>query len=276
MTLSVNTNNAALIALENLNSTQNNLTETQNEISTGLKVGSAKDNAAVWAIAQGQRADISALDSVTQSLNRATSIADVASTAGQSVSDLITQLKAKVIAAEDPSLNTSSRQALNDDFKSILNQINDVVNNASFDGANILNNSLTSNINFLSNADGSASVTLGVQDLTIGGPNIIFPSTSSIGTATSAQALLTQVNQSLNNVDSALGQLGSQQSAITAQITFVGKLQDTLTTGVGNLVDANLASESAKLQALQVQQQLGAQALSIANQAPQVILSLFK
>jgi len=276
MTLSVNTNNAALIALQNLNSTESNLNQTQNEISTGLKVGSAKDNAAIWAIAQGQRADINALDSVTQSLNRATSIADVASTAGQSVSDLLTQVKAKVIAAEDPSLNTSSRTALNNDFKSLLTQISDVVNNASFNGANILNKSLANSINFLANADGSSTITLGVQDLTIGGANITFTSGSSIATATDAQSLLTLVNASLNNVDSALGQLGSQQNAISAQVTFVGKLQDTLTTGVGNLVDANLASESAKLQALQVQQQLGAQALSIANQAPQVILSLFK
>lgn len=276
MTLSVNTNNAALIALQNLNTTESSLTQTQGEISTGLKVGSAKDNAAVWAIAQGQRADINALDSVTQSLNRATSIADVASTAGQSVSDLLTQVKAKVIAAEDPSLNTSSRTALNNDFQSLLRQITDVVNNASFDGANILNKSLSSNIQFLSNASGSSTITLGVQDLTVGGANITLTAGSSISTATGAASLLTLVNASLNNVDAALGQLGSQQNAISSQVTFVSKLQDTLTTGVGNLVDANLASESAKLQALQVQQQLGAQALSIANQAPQVILSLFK
>ena len=276
MTLSVNTNSAALIALENLNNTQNQLTTTQNDVSTGLKVNSAKDNAAVWAIAQGQRADINALDSVTQSLNRATSIADVASTAGQSISDLLTQVKAKVVSAEDTSLNTSSRQALNNDFRSLLNQISDVINNASFDGANILNGSISNNIQFLSNSDGSSSITLSTVNLSIGGTVITIPSTASIGTATAASSLLTLVNASLNNVDSSLGQLGSQQSTISSQVTFVGKLQDTLTTGVGNLVDANMAAESAKLQALQVQQQLGVQALSIANQAPQTILSLFK
>lgn len=276
MTLSVNTNSAALIALQNLNNTQSQLTETQSQISTGLKVSSAQDNAAVWAIAQGQRADIGALDSVTQSLNRATSIADVASTAGQSISDLLTKLKSTVVSAEDTSLNTSSRQALNDNFQSLLSQISDVVNNASFDGANILNGSISSNLSFLSNADGSSSMTLSVLNLSVGGTIITVPTTASIGTAAAASSLLTLVNASLNNVDLSLGQLGSQQSAITQQVTFVGKLQDTLTTGVGNLVDANLAAESAKLQALQVQQQLGAQALSIANQAPQVILSLFK
>ncbi len=276
MSLSVNTNQAALIALQNLNATESTLQTTQNDISTGLAVNSAKDNAAVWSIAQGQRADISALDAVTSSLNRATSISDVASTAGASVSDLLTQLKAKVVAAIDTSLNTSSRDALNSDFKSLLNQISSVVNNASFDGANILNGSLTNGLQFLANADGTSTLTLSSENLTLGGSIVTIPSTASITTATLAQGLLTFINASLTNVDSALGGLGSQSNEIAAHTTFIGKLQDVLQTGVGNLVDANMATESAKLQALQVQQQLGVQALSIANQAPDAILSLFK
>ena len=276
MSLTINNNQAALIALQNLNATESSLQTTQNDISTGLSVNNAKDNAAIWSIAQGQRADIGALDAVTQSLNRATSIADVASTAGQSVSDLLTQLKAKVVAAVDTSLNTSSRTALNNDFKSLLNQITDVVNNASFDGANILNGSLANGLQFLANADGTSTLTLSTENLTIGGANITFATTSSIGTSTQASLLLTQINQSLTNVDSALGSLGSQSNEIASHTTFIGKLQDVLQTCVGNLVDANMATESAKLQALQVQQQLGVQALSIANQAPNAILSLFK
>lgn len=276
MSLSVNTNQAALIALQNLNATESNLQTTQNDVSTGLAVNSAKDNAAVWAIAQGQRADISALDAVTMSLNRATSISDVASTAGQSISDLLTQVKAKVVAAMDNSLTTASRGALNSDFKSLLNQIGDVINNANFDGANILNGSLPNGLQFLANSDGSSTITLSGQNLSLGGSIITFPATSSISTSTLAAGLLTFVNQALTNVDSALGNLGSQSNEISAHTTFISKLQDTLQTGVGNLVDANMAAESAKLQALQVQQQLGVQALSIANQAPQAILGLFK
>src|ERR1700761_186152 len=160
MSLSINNNAAALIALQNLNATESSLQTTQNDVSTGLSVNNAKDNAAVWSIAQGQRADISALDAVTSSLNRATSIADVASTAGASVSDLLTQLKAKVVAAIDTSLNSSSRGALNSDFQSLLNQITSVVNNASFDGANILNGSLSNGLQFLANADGTSTLTL--------------------------------------------------------------------------------------------------------------------
>jgi flagellin len=276
MVLSVNTNAAALIALQNLNATESQLESTQNEVSTGLAVGSAKDNASVWAIAQGQRADIGALDAVTMSLNRATSIADVASTAGQSVSDLLTQLKSKVVGAMDSSLTTASRTALNNDYTSILNQIKDVINNANFDGANILNGSLTNGLQFLANSDGSSTLTLSGQNLSLGGSIITLSATSSITTATLAAALLTQVNLSLSNVDAALGNLGSQSTEISNHTTFIGKLQDVLETGVGNLVNANMATESAKLQALQVQQQLGIQALSIANQAPQAILALFK
>jgi len=276
MSLSINSNQNALIALQNLNATESQLSTTQNDISTGLAVNDAQDNASVWSIAQGQRADISALDAVTQSLNRATSIADVASTAGQSVSDLLTQLKAKVVSALDTSLNSTSRTALNADFQSLLSQISDVVNNASFDGANILNGSLSNGLQFLANADGTSTLTLSNENLSFGGSLITFASTASISTATLAQALLTQVNVSLSNVDQALGDLGSQSNEIAAHTTFIGKLQDVLQTGVGNLVDANMATESAKLQALQVQQQLGVQALSIANQAPDAILSLFK
>ena len=276
MTLSVNTNHAALIALENLNNTQSQLTSTQNMISTGLAVNTAKDNASVWAIAQGQRADISALDSVKMSLDRATSIADVASTAGQSISDLLTQVKQKVVAAMDPSINTTSRLALNSDYTSLLNQIKDVINNATFDGANLLNGSLSQDIQFLANSDGSTFITLSQKNMSLGGSIITMAATSSITTVTMATALLTQVNSSLANVDSALGQLGSQSSEISQHNVFVGKISDVLQTGVGNLVNADMAKESARLQALQVQQQLGTQALSIANQSPQVILSLFK
>jgi flagellin len=160
-----------------------------------MAVSSAKDNASVWAIAQGQRADIGALDSVKLSLDRATSISDVASAAGQSISNLLTQVKAKVVAAMDTSLNTSSRVVLNADYTSLLNQISDVVNNANFDGANILNGSQANNLQFLANSDGSSFVTLSVKNMSLGGAIITLSATQTISTATNAAAMLTQVNQ---------------------------------------------------------------------------------
>lgn len=276
MSLSVNTNQAALTALQNLNKTNESLTGVQARISTGLSIADAKDNASVWAIAQGQRADIGALGAVKMSLDRASSIADVAMSAGASVSDLLVQLKEKVVAAQDPSLQASSRTALDSDFKSILQQVTQVIQNATFDGANMLDGSAGPNIQFLANANANATITLSTQDMSVGGTLISIAPTASLGTATLAMGVLTQLNSSIDAVNQALGSMGSQSKQITAHNDFVSKLTDVLTTGVGNLVDADLAKESAKLQALQVQQQLGTQALSIANQAPQVILQLFK
>jgi flagellin len=276
MAISVQTNASALVALQNLNHTNDQLSETQNRISTGLMISTAKDNASVWAIAQGQRADVSSLSAVRSSLNRASSISDVAMTAGASISDLLNEIKAKVVAAQDPSLDTASRGAINTDFRALLRQITDAVNNAEFDGANLLDNSLPSGIRFLANANATSFITLAAKDMSLGGSIITIPSTASLTTLTAAAAVLTQIANSIVNVNSALGDMGAQSKQIAAHNTFVSKLTDVLQTGISNLVDADMAKEAARLQALQVQQQLGAQALSIANAAPQIILSLFK
>lgn len=276
MTIGVHTNQAALIALQNLNKTNDAMEGVQGRISTGLKVQGAKDNASVWGIAQAQRADIGALSAVKMSLDRATSVSDVALTAGETVSDLLNVLKEKVVAAMDPSIDTASRTALDSDFKATLKQITQALQNANFDGANLLNGSLTNNIRFLANADANAYITLSVKNLSLGGSILTVAAGASITTATLATGILTQLNASIANVNQALGDIGAQAKQIEAHNTFISKLTDVLNSGIGNLVDADLAKESARLQALQVQQQLGAQALSIANQAPQIVLSLFQ
>lgn len=276
MAISVHTNTSALTALQNLNKTNDQLGMVQNRINTGLAVNNAKDNAAVWSIAQNQRADIGALSAVKMSLDRAESIAEVAMTAGESVSDLLIQLKEKVTTAMDPSLSTESRNAVNADYKSILRQITQVIQNSTFDGANILDNSITGGIRFLANADANAFITLSAKNMMLGGGIVTLAANSSIGTVTLATSAMAALSTSITNVNQSLGDLGSQAKQLENHNKFVAKLTDVLTAGVGNLVDADLAKESARLQALQVQQQLGAQALSIANQAPQVILSLFR
>ena len=276
MTISVQTNASAIIALQNLNKTATELQGAQNIVSTGLLINTAKDNASVWSIAQGQRANVGALTAVQASLNRASSIADVAQTAGASISDLLNQVKQKVVAAQDPSLDTASRAAYNTDFQSLLRQISEVVNNASFDGANILNGSLAGNISFLANADATSFITLSSQNMSLGSSIITIGATSSILTLTASATALAEVNASIINVNSALGDMGAQATEIQNHTTFVAKLSDVLNQGIGNLVDADMAKESAQLQALQAQQQLGVEALSIANSAPQIVLSLFK
>jgi len=275
MTIGVHTNKSALTALQNLNKTNDDLADVQNRVNTGLMIANAKDNAAVWAIAQGQRADIGALGAVKMSLQRAQSISEVSATAGESISDLLVELKQKVVAGMDTSLDTASRTALDSDFKSILRQITQITNNAEFDGANLLNGSIAANIQFLANADATNKITLSTQNMSLGGANITVAAAASITTVTLATGILAQLNTSISNVNQALGNLGSQAKQIDGHLNFISKLTDVLEAGVGNLVDAELAKESARLQALQVQQQLGAQALSIANQAPQIILSLF-
>jgi len=276
MSNSVHTNSAAAIALQNLTTTNSRLNDVQGRISTGLKVQGAKDNAAIWAIAQGQRADVGALAAVKQSLDRATSIVDVALAAGESISDLLNQLKEKVVAAKDGSLKTESRQLLDGDFKALLKAIQSAFQNASFDGGNLLDGSLPTGLRFLANADATSFVTLSGKNLSLSGSIISLGLADSLLTLTGAATALTKLDNSITAVNASLGALGAEAKQISAHNTFVTKLTDTLESGIGNLVDADLAKESARLQSLQVQQQLGAQSLSIANQSPQIILSLFQ
>ncbi len=276
MSVSVHTNSSAMVALQNLNSTNKQMDDVQNKISTGLAVSSAKDNASVYSIAQGQRSDLSSLNAVKDSLNRASSIADVSMAAGQSVSDLLNELRAKVVGAMDQSIDTTSRNALNDDYKAILGQISHVIENASFNGTNILDGKLTSNISFIANADANSNITLSVRTMALGGSIITLGPNSGIATASSATNILAALDTSISNLNANLGALGSQAKQIEGHLSFVAKLSDSINAGIGNLVDADMAKESSRLQALQVQQQLGTQALSIANQSPQQILSLFK
>ena len=273
---SVNTNVGAMVALQNLAATQNDLSSTQARINTGLKIASAKDNGAIWAIAQNQRSTSQSLNAVKDSLQRASSTVDVALSAGESVSDLLLQMKEKALAASDVTLDTNSRTALNDDFKSLRDQIAKVVANADFNGANMVKSS-GSQIQALANADGSSVISVAAQDLSLGGSAMgSLAATSSIGTQTLASGMIATVDSAITAVSSSLAKLGTGSKALQSHLTFVGKLQDTLDAGIGNLVDADLAKESAKLQALQTKQQLGIQALAIANQSSSVLLSLFR
>ncbi|MEQ7156540.1 flagellin [Brevundimonas aurifodinae] len=275
MANSVNTNLGALIALQNLNATNVELAATQTRINTGKKVATAKDNGAIWAIAQGQRADIGALGAVKSSLDRGISAVDVSLAAGESVSDLLLQLKEKALAATDRSLQTAARAALNEDFKAIRDQITTVTNNAEFNGVNLLETGATG-FAALANAAGTASITVQAEVLALGSANVTVTATTTIGTSTLATTALGLVNASIDLVSGALARLGTKAKALETHRTFVGKLTDALESGVGNLVDADLAKESAKLQSLQTKQQLGVQALGIANQSPQILLSLFR
>jgi len=275
MSFSVNTNAGALVALQNLSVTQSQLQTTQNRINTGLKVASAKDNAAIFGIAQNQRATSNALNSVISSLQRGQSTVDVALSAGSSVSDLLNQMKEKALAAVDVTLDTTSRAALNNEFISLRNQITTVTSNAVFNGANLIDGGATQ-IQAIANESGSQVISVAHQSLALAGANVTVTAAASIGTTAAASIQIAALNASIANVSSALGKLGTGSKALASHQTFITNLQNSIDVGIGNLVDADLAKESANLQALQTKQQLGIQALSIANQSSSILLGLFK
>ena len=275
MSFSVNTNAGAAVALQYLTATQGQLDKTQSAINSGLKVANARDDGAVFAIAQNQRSQVAGYTAVINSINNATSAVDVALSAGQSISDLLIQMKTKALAAADSSLDTASRQALNANFTALRDQITTIVTNATFNGFNLVNGS-TSKITALASADGARRITTDAQNMKLSSTIMTVRSTNTISTQAKASTLIATIQTSLTNVNSALAKLSAGAAKFSIQAGFAQKLSDTLTQGIGNLVDANMASESARLQALQVRQQLGVQALSIANQAPQTILSLFR
>jgi flagellin len=275
MANSVNTNVGAMVALQNLNMTSRELDTTQTRINTGKRISNAKDNGAIWAIAQNQRATSRALDAVRESLQRGQSTVDVAISAGETVSDLLLQMKEKALAAADASLDATSRTALNADFQALRDQLARAVSNADFNGINMVKAGGTT-IAALANSDATSRITVAAQSLALGGANVTIAATGSIGTQTLAAAMISTVNTSITNVSTALSRLGTGSKALGSHMEFVNKLQDSIDAGVGNLVDADLAKESAKLQALQTKQQLGVQALSIANQSTSILLGLFR
>ena len=271
----INTNAGAMVALQNLNRTNSELEQVQSRINTGLAVSSAKDNGGIFAIAQSMRADVAGYKAVRNSIDLAVSTTDVALAAGEAISDLLVEMKEKALAAADTSLDSASRTALNADFSALRDQIKTIISNAEFNGTNLIDGS-TTGISALANADGSNTISVADEDLALSGSIITIATNASFSTATQADNIVSQIGTSLDNLNASLARLGTASKSLEVHKTFVGKLSDALEKGIGNLVDADLAKESARLQSLQVKQQLGIQALSIANSAPSSILGYFR
>jgi len=284
MAFSVNTNVGAMAALQSLTATQKDLSTTQNRINTGLSVSSTKDDSASYTIAQGLRGDLGGLKAVSSSLSRAKSVTDVAVAGAEQISDIVNQMQAKARQSADKGIDTATRDALNKDFTALRDQITTIVNASDFNGTNLLKASggQVTALQSLQDSDTSTtawnpdSLTVANQGLDLGGSTITVASTGKIDTQAAAQAMVDTLKTTSDNLKTTLSTLGAASRKIDAQQTFTSKLSDVIDGGIGNLVDADLAKESARLQALQVKQQLGVQALSIANQAPQTITSLFR
>ncbi|MEG2313492.1 flagellin [Brevundimonas sp.] len=286
MANSINTNRGALVALQTLNSTNRALETTQNRVNTGLKVSSAKDNGAIFAIATSQRAEMGAQDAVKQSLQRGQSIVDVALAAGETVVDALTELKSLAVAIQDATADSDTETKLMADFDAIATEIHSALGGASFDGVNLFKATaagapidVTTNTSggkfTLKAAGGAASATA----LQFGGTADAAAGTWTAATAAADKRTAytaANVETALNAFTTTLADFGTKSKSLDRQMTFVGKMQDSLETGVGNLVDADLAKESARLTALQTKQQLGVQALSIANSSSSMLLGLFR
>ncbi|MEH6831955.1 MAG: flagellin [Sulfitobacter sp.] len=278
---SINTNNGAMVALQTLKSINSNLTDTQNAISTGKDVATAKDNASVWAISKVMESDVSGLDAVKDSLAVGQSAVAVASAGAEMIVETIKEMQALAISAQSEGANFTQIDA---EMTAKKEQLDSIVAGSQFNGVNLLNTDTDGNgatgltVVGSINRVGGAAATATTIDVASADLEATVTDITLTGTADTADAATTytELETMLTAAITGAANLGTSAKRLDDQSNFVSKLSDSLTSGIGALVDTDMEAASAKLQALQTQQQLGVQALSIANQAPQTILSLFR
>ena len=292
---SILVNPSAITALQSLRMTQANLNTTQKEISTGLKISSAADNASTWAIAEVMKSDKGVLSTISDALSESSSMLNVASAAVKSAITVMNSIKNAVVQAQQPGADQAK---ILTSLGELGKQLTSVVTSASFTGLNLLDGTQTtvSLIASYNNGSGTAASAVGTIDVTAtdlintGGTGILEAAQATgSGAATDFTALVTgdlaagTIADTLSNADKAIAdlteygsRLGATTSRVDAQKSFIKTMNEALTTGVSSLVDADMNEASTRLQALQTQQQLGIQALSIANQNAQAILRLFQ
>ena len=295
---SINTNNAAYVALQSLNGTSSALQTAQKEISTGYRVADATDDGGAFAVAQKVRSDVGALTSVNQQLGNAKGLVSTAITSLTSISNSVTAAKALLVKISDQSISDSQRQQYITSYTELVQSVANSVDGSTYNGQTLLgaaSGGVSGTSKAVINNEAGATTTINAEDVS-GLPNTLAEligvsfsrSASGVDTISTVAASLAQtaalaalqVNAGFDSTQTALaGQLnqaGADSNYLDAQITFNSNKIDSLNSGLGALVDADLSKESAVLQSLQIKQQLGTQALSIANQSPQSLLSLFK
>ena len=281
MSNSIVTNPEAFVALRNLERTNEKLSKTQERLSTGLKVTSATDDASNFAIAQGVRGDVRALGAITQGLNNSKGIGEIALAGVTAISDLLQDIRQKLTELANGGLTTAQRVIVKADFDKLMSQAYGFVSNSNFNGRNLLISDAT-NVNTISNLDGT-NLTLTARSGSSSGVTHLIRSlaAATLGTtgaasdSVNAQSVIAAQYSALETeINTSLGALGAEIRALKFQTDFLTTVNDSTEIGLGNIVDADLARESAELTALQVRQQLGVQVLGIANQQPQILLNL--
>lgn len=291
---SILTNSSALTALQNLASTNKALETTQNRISTGLRINEAADNASYWSIATSMKSDNKANSAVQDALGLGAGKVDTAYTAINDIKDQVDKMKSLLVSAQGAS--QEDQQKIATEITAIQGQIKSSATNANYAGSNLLVNdgAATSDLKIVASYNRTGT-TVTIDTVDVAAANVqVLDETGANGMVgdlldtaffdpTAAAIDSDAINTALEAVETALGKLttgaatlGAAKSRIETQTSFLSKLSDSVEKGVGQLVDADMNEESARLSALQVQQQLGVQALSIANSSSQSILSLFQ
>ena len=286
---SILTNNSAMVALQTLKSINGNLAKTQDQISTGKEISTAKDNAAVWAISKVMESDVAGFEAVSESLAVGESTVAVAAAGAEQIVDILNDMKELAAGAVGETGDIPKTEAL---LAEKTAQINSIIGAAQFNGVNLLATDVDGNggtqLTVLSSLDRSGSnsaananaptvTTIDIAGVDFeGDTNFDIGSRTTITDSATAQTALTEIEGFLQTAIEGAAALGASAERVSDQGSFVSKLTDAMKSGIGALVDADMEAASARLQALQTQQQLGVQALSIANQAPQTILSLFR
>ena len=301
---SIMTNTSALTALQSLAATNKALETTQSRISTGYRVAEASDNAAYWSIATTMRSDNKANSVLQDALGLGAGKVDTAYTGMKAAIEVVDSIKEKVLLAK--TAGAEDRAKIQTEIETLQAQLKDNVAGANYAGSNLLKTTGSGNLTVMTsyNRDSSGNVTTGTiqvdysktrlidsgsantgmldKTFTIASGNsasvlsLKVSGTGAASTSTAFDNLLTGIEAALKAMSQGAAELGAAKSRIDMQKDFVSKLQDSIDRGVGQLVDADMNKESTRLQALQVQQQLGIQALSIANSNSQQILALFR
>lgn len=272
---SILTNNGAMVALQSLSSINSDLTEVQNQISTGKEVGSAKDNSAIWAISKVMESDVAGFEAVSDSLSLGESTVAVATAGAEQITDLLKEMKEKVVAATGENVDNAKLEADVDELK---NQITSVIGASQFNGANLLN-SAGGDITVLSSLDRDVSGAVTASNITVASVDFeagLNLTSIDMSDATTAEASIDDIEALIQAAVDGAAALGASAARIEKQNEFVSKVTDAMKSGIGALVDTNMEEASARLKALQTQQQLGVQALTIANSAPETLQQLFR
>lgn len=273
---SILTNNSAMVALQTLKSINSNLAKTQSEISTGKTVSSAKDNSAIWAISKVMESDVAGFKAVSESLSLGESTVAVASAGAEQITNILNEMKEKVVAATGENVDHAK---ITSDVDELKNQISSIIAGSQFNGSNLLDTAGNAGITVLSSLDRDAAGSVTAANISVSSVDFeanLDLTTIDVSSSSNADTSIAAMETLIQTAVDGAAELGASAKRISDQNSFVNKVKDAMTQGIGSLVDTDMEEASARLQALQSQQQLGVQSLSIANQAPQTILSLFR